>query len=311
MKHLVAISAHKNAAHLKVFVRELLEMDMQVLIHIDSKTRKEMLQGLGDYQHYVIPTSINVKRGHISIVRSTIALMEEAKKIDFDYFHLVSGEDFISKPAKKFESFFGQYHGKEFINHNTLPISAEPKKVADLPFSIRQDQLPVSNYLFPFFKNGIGLVDTYHFQESSALGKVVGKLTKYNTFVKAYQKVFKRKLPSHSFYAGSAWMSITKRAVDYFIDYSNNHPKLLKHLSNSLFPDEIYFQTIAMQSPFREDIIDSDLRFIDWDNEIDFGPALLGINHCETLRSSSGFFSRKWDLSHPEVANDVIIKLLK
>jgi hypothetical protein len=299
MKHLAAIAAHKHPEHLSLLIDELLAMDFEVIVHLDRKSKQFMPLQLVDKMRFAIDTSIEVKRGHISIVHSTLALMREAQKRDYDYFHLISGEDFPVKSKKLFAEFFETHNGMCFINSFALPAIDEYEKRSNFfnADSLLKDQLPKSNYRFKFFKDGIGLVDTYHFQESSFAGKVIGKLTKYGTFVKLYHQLFKRKLPKAKFYAGSAWFSLSKRSVDYILEFTDEQPELLKFMQNSLFPDEIYFQTILQNSELKHTIVNSDLRFIDWSSSNNHGPKNLEENDIELIKQSNAFFARKFNLN--------------
>ena len=62
---------------------------------------------------------------------------------------------------------------------------------------------------------------------------------------------------------GSQWASLHHTLVEHMI----RHPiaqRITAAMENTLLPDEAMLQTIAVNSPFRETVIPSHLRFIEW-----------------------------------------------
>ena len=52
-------------------------------------------------------------------------------------------------------------------------------------------------------------------------------------------------------YWGSAQWAITKGLAEYFIDFYDNHPNCNAWYYNTFPADEVYFTTVAFNSPFR------------------------------------------------------------
>ena len=71
-----------------------------------------------------------------------------------------------------------------------------------------------------------------------------------------------RALPPYPIYGGSVYMSLTKDAVKEAL-YNALAKDLLNRLGNSTCGEEIYFQTVLMNSPCRDYIIGNNLRYID------------------------------------------------
>jgi hypothetical protein len=302
VKHLVAILAHKNPANVAVLIAECIQRNFEVLIHIDAKSREDFMSNpsFSKYSNLVVDQAIDVKRAHFSIVEATQLLMKRGLKVDFDYFHLISGEDIPVKSEIDFATFFEKNKGLNFINHFTIPVTSPYSQVRSEIFnsySVFKDRLPKENYTYKFFKNGIGLVDTFHFPEVSLLGKQVKKLTRFNTFKKMYHFVAHRNLPILPYVGGSGWFSITKEMVNELVKYSEQNPKIYQYFKHSLFPDEIYYQTIALQSRFKNTIINSDLRYINWNHPKNHGPGFLTLEEVPSIKNSNGFFARKLNLN--------------
>lgn len=63
------------------------------------------------------------------------------------------------------------------------------------------------------------------------------------------------------FYKGANWISITNEMAKYIIE---NEEFIKRFFYKSLCADEMFVQTIAMNSPYKETIEDTSLRLVDW-----------------------------------------------
>ena len=76
--------------------------------------------------------------------------------------------------------------------------------------------------------------------------------------------------------------------AQYIVKEFNNYKKFLKY---SLCADEIVVQTIAMSSPYKDSIVDSSCRCIDWERG---KPYIFQIEDYDFLYSSKAMFARKF-----------------
>ncbi|MBR9860851.1 beta-1,6-N-acetylglucosaminyltransferase [bacterium] len=289
MKHFVGILAHHNSAQIEFLCNELEKRGFAFAVHWDKKSKEK-------------PPSINalfskfkVYRGHISLVRATLNLMREAKKQDADYFHLISGEDFPVKKEEEFNSFFKENDGYSFLNFNKLPIKTSDSKRSPIfkNYSVFKDRIPEQNYLHRFLKNGLGMVDTKHYRPQSIMEQSVSKLTRFVSFQDLYHRLMKKNLKYENYYAGSAWFTMHKKLMNEILAQSREDTFI--HFSDMYYPDEIYFQTLALNSSLSETVINSDLRYIPWEENA-WNPSYLDETHIESMGKSNGFFARKLDL---------------
>jgi Core-2/I-Branching enzyme len=58
-------------------------------------------------------------------------------------------------------------------------------------------------------------------------------------------------------------------------------------------PDELFFQTLVLNSPHRDSVVDANLRYIDWSTTP--GPKVLRTDDLEALLGSGMLFARKFD----------------
>lgn len=302
MKHGIGIVAHKAKPQLRWLVEHLLEAGFILKVHLDQKNLvalKSMLQGL---EHTFTRTSIKVYRGHVSIVKASLLLMNEFKDLDIQHFHLISAEDIPVKSPAYIQHFFNSNSKAEFININELPVKDKEEEGRSLfnDSSVFKDRIPLDNYRFTSLMDGMALVTHYQFPKSKLMKRINRHLGKYRSYWKCYHFFMKRRQPDLKFYIGSAWFSISFDLMKYFLDVSEHHPELLRYFNFVGYPDEIYFQTLAMQSPFAENIVNSDLRYIDWSKPVHGGPGFLHETDLAAIVRSNGIFARKWNFNTKE-----------
>jgi hypothetical protein len=111
-------------------------------------------------------------------------------------------------------------------------------------------------------------------------------------------------------YGGSNWWSLSRSCLEYALNYSKENPEFKKALKYTFAPEEIFFQTILMQSPFKNDLVNDNLVYIDWEFRNGNRPAHLDISDLEKLNNSHKLFVRK--IISPvsdELKNELIKKL--
>jgi hypothetical protein len=67
--------------------------------------------------------------------------------------------------------------------------------------------------------------------------------------------------------------------------------KFFKHAG---LPDEIFFQTILLNSHFKSQLVNDNLKYVDW-SDLLAHPAILLTRDYEKLIDSTSLFARKFD----------------
>ncbi len=110
-------------------------------------------------------------------------------------------------------------------------------------------------------------------------------------------------------YGGSAYWCLSRRAVDYVHQFVREYPRYVRFFRTVYVPDELFFHTILLNSPLRDEVIGDDLRHIVWE---DHGVAVLGPGHLDQLAGSSKLFARKFDIERdPEILDLLDQRLLR
>jgi hypothetical protein len=171
-----------------------------------------------------IKNTVAVNWGGFSIVQATMNLLQEATAMgDYDYFILLSGADYPIRSNASIFQFFHQHKGEEFISLWKMPELHKP----------------------------FSRVEDFYIEEA-------------NVFAAS---PFKRKYPqrySHfTLYAGSQWWALSKRCIDYILQFVADNSEYVDFYKNTFVPDEMFFHTIIGNSPFKQNVVGA-IIYADW-----------------------------------------------
>lgn len=108
---------------------------------------------------------------------------------------------------------------------------------------------------------------------------------------------FKRKfLRGATPYIGNQWMIVSRR----FCNFVCNDPQAMRYKKfyrNTFIADEGFFQTVMMNTGIHGEIVNDDLRAIDWipDGNIKLRPRTYTTGDADLLMASPNLFARKFD----------------
>lgn len=250
--------------------------DFLLYIHIDKKSSisEDDLDMIKQAKNVsFLSRKYNVNWGGYNIVKAILMLSEEAvKNKKIDYIHLISGQDFPIKNNDHIQKIMEENKGREFINYFKMPA--------------------------PFWSDngGFDRISYYHYYDTLNARTYFGRKT-INFLVKL-QKLMKikrniQKSP-YEFYGGSTWWSLSYACLSHVIDFTKDRPDYLKKFEHSFAADEIFFQTIIMNSPFKNKVVNNNLRDVDWQYRNGSRPAVLDISDYEKLMDSDAIFARKF-----------------
>lgn len=98
-----------------------------------------------------------------------------------------------------------------------------------------------------------------------------------------------------SIYKGLVYISMPKDAAEYVIDYCVEEPDYLKCLRTCQVPEEFFFQTLFMNSYFKDCIVKKELRYMNWERGDGSSPAFLDERDWDAIHSGDYVFARKFD----------------
>lgn len=272
------IIAHRDTAVLNNTIN-LLTKDDKVILHVDAKS------DINNFKKYsskvsIIEDRVDVKWGTFSQIECMLKLINEAIKQKFDYFFLISGDDMPIKNSMEIKKILKRLDGKEFIGvQRNIDVN-------DLIVRVKY------NYKEKHFKKNKNLAEKVAIRLERKLG-LIDKNQYYTKLPKLYK--------------GSNWFGISYECCQYILNYVKENKWYLDSFRNSLCGDEVFFQTLIMNSPFKDKIYMIDepdnnyddnymsLRYIDWKSGPDF-PRILDESDFQKIKSKENLiFARKFD----------------
>jgi len=136
-------------------------------------------------------------------------------------------------------------------------------------------------------------------------------LDRINYFYFKYWKVvvriprLYRSLPySLAPYGGSLYFCLPKRFTEYVLNFVSSHPKIIQFYRYAHIPDEMFFHTIIMNSPYKSEVVNDHKRYFNWVNG---GHAsVLTRENLHELVESDKWFAMKFDTSVDEDILDLL-----
>ena len=288
MKIAFLILAHRHFGQLAMLVKSLALPNFDIFIHIDKKSlfNDQIFSILvGDHDNvFIVDDRININWGGFSILDVQLKLLNLASGFgNYGYFSFISGQDFPLKNAILINDHFIQNGDKEFLDYFELPS----------PLNWNYGGMHRFEYMW--------YIDEQGYDESITLYKK--QMLENKT-----KRIMANNLNP---FGGSNWISITIDCAKYILTYIEENPKFLIFFKTVAHPEEIFFQTLIMNSPFRNNVVNDNLRFIDW-KCIGPKPKVLSMEDYDRLKMSDKLFARKFDIkAHPKIIEKIQNDLLK
>lgn len=281
MRHAYLIMAHKEPYNLKKLLELLDDEDNDIYIHIDIKSnilhKEEIMKWCVKSRiHFVKQTS--VRWAGYSGIQCELILLEEAVNGNYDYYHLLSGQDLPLVSQKEIHTFFENNKGKEFV-------SLYDRKELDWRINALYDR-----------------VAYYHMEEleyrfkSNAMRKVVIFMSR--VFLKV-QKILhiRRNISMEDIVFGKNWFSITNGFAHYVLEHKEHIRKVFNYTASG---DEMFLQYMLVNSPYKDNNYicdrDSSLRYVDWTRSANkANPHIWEASEFDELVNCRYLFARKFD----------------
>ena len=276
MKQAILVQCHKNPKQINLLLDALNDPSLDIYIHIDKKSNIGSEIKTGERIH-ILPDEYRVDVGwaEFSQVEATLNLMRYAAvRGEYGHYLLCSGQDYPLVKASELSDFLN-----ESADFNFVQIWAS--------------------------KNGGGNANNYDkrtdiYYPYSVLGNTLPKRIAKRALVEltgGYNRtwsIFRRKqLENVDFYFGSQWVCISGEMEKWVEEYIKNHPEFIEFYKHTNCPDESFFQTLLMNSPYKNKRQDY-LYYIDWS----FGgnsPKNLEASDIDRMMKSGKLMARKFE----------------
>ena len=256
------IRAHHKPAQLARVVDRLRSENAAFYVHVSARTPDETysaMQRMLDDVHWV--PRVPAYYSGFSLVRSMLAGLAEMQPVP-THAVMLSGQDYPLKPAAEIEQFLTGRAGESLLEHFPIPVA---------------DRWPGEN-------GGLDRIRYWHFER-----------LRYRTRV-LHIPFLRRSFPAGlEPYGGSAWCALSGDAVRTILSFPGANPEAFRFFEHVRTPDEIFLQTVLLNSPLRDRVANDAIHYVEWP----------GGSHPKTLRSPDfprlaacgKLFARKFDLN--------------
>jgi hypothetical protein len=271
LRYAYIISAYKNLEQVTRLVRRLHSDRASFLVHVDRKTDNREYQALVESLRGLPSVGFLARHachwGGFGHVRATLKAIDELirRETPFDYVILLTGQDYPIKRNEHIERFFETRVPNSFIGFASLPSDS---------WSPRGGLDRIENWHLRLYGHHLGLPISRPFP----------------TGLRPY--------------GGGAYWCLWRECIEYVANFVARRPDVVSFFRHVDIPDEIFFQTILLNSKLRDTIVNDNLRYIDWTRGR--RPAILEVRDFEAMRASPKLFARKFDVNQDEMILDLI-----
>lgn len=254
------VSAYKLPRQLERLLRRLAGPGVTFTVHVDRKTRRR------DYDEMVARTrdlDVHFLSRHAchwggwGHVRATLKGIERLVEdsVEYDYLALLTGQDYPLRSPAAIAEALGSADGRSYMSWWALPRAQWGTR------------------------GGLDRYEDWH-----AI-----------TYRRSHLALpLHRSLPyGLTPYGGGAYWCLSRALVDYVQGFVRDNPEFVRFFKHVLIPDELFFQTIVINSALADTVENDNLRYLDWSREP--APAVLSRHDLGAITTSGALFARKFD----------------
>ena len=274
--------AYKDPQQIERLINKLSYKDIDFYIHLDKKINILPFMYLQDIPRVRFTKNrFIVNWGGYSFVNAVLEGVREilAFETTYDFINVMSAQEYPIKPASYIYDFFSDHKEYSFLSYEEFGSE--------------------------WWIQGIERVEKYSLTDFNFVGK------HYLQSVINYLMP-KRKFPlPYTLFGGgcSTWWTLNKSCAEYVIDFLDKNERV-KSFSRFIWaPDEIMIPTIIMNSPFKNKVINNNLRYIDWSLG-GTNPKILTVEDFDKLKESDKLIARKFDIKVDTAILDLLDTVL-
>jgi hypothetical protein len=289
------ISAYKNPDQLIRIVHRLADDRDIFLIHVDKKTSRDqfmaMTSGLKALSNVHFLDRHVCSWGDFGHVKATLKGLDYLadNAVNHDTVVLLTGQDYPLRLTPEIRDFLNKNRDKSFMEYTPLG-----------------DQ---------------GWSDTMHRVDNIHLwlnGRIVSIPRRPRPFPPRVQDIWQglsqfvfttSARPALDLYSGSSYWVLNRASADYITSFVKQNKSYSRYFKRAHISDELYFQTILLNSSHRSTIVNDNHRYIDWSRP-DESPAVMRLDDLDRMLKSNKLFARKFDETIESEILDTIDKVI-
>jgi hypothetical protein len=271
------VSAYTDPDQAVRLINRLEADDVCFFVHVDKKTNEldyaRIARPFANSPHVHFLDRHRCDWGGFGHVKATIKGLAEIERQGFepDYVFLLTGQDYPIVTNAAIKEFLAQGNGASFLSHFPLPSTE-------------------------WEGGGLPRIDRWHLRIRGRHYVLSGRRLSIARHMPLGLRPF----------GGSSYWCLSWRCAEYATRFIRENPSYVRFFRYVDVPDELFFQTILLNSPLRETVIDDDLHFVHWKHWNDARPAILGREDFDAVMSSGKLFARKFDTAHDGDILDMI-----
>lgn len=261
------ITAYQNPDYLSTLVNSITRDGNRAYVHIDMKSTMDVQDlTLNNPELVSVHKQYVVNWGGYNHLLAIIFLLRQIPD-DVEYVHIISGQDTLVRSKAQFDSFFS--------NQERSFMSLMPLEDTEMGVQRR--------------------VEGYNlFLNADSRKPVYKMLNRGMWLIRKALRMNKRQIGEFDrIYKGMVWVSLPHAQVKYVLQYIEDNPSYIKRLKHTLLPEEFFFQTILMNSPYKDTIVPHNLRYTLWTEKHGSAPAILDEEDYAGIIDSDCYFARK------------------
>lgn len=265
MKQVILIHAHQDLEQLNTLVEALRDDDFIIYVNLDRKSAIDPARLHPAARR--VARRIDVRWGSFSQVEATLNSLREivAAVPAFDKVVFLSAQDFPLLPNERLKRELERFAGRELLDS----------------IAIGRGGWAVEFRYQYFHREGGGRIERL---ACAAANRLLG--------------LFKatRRLPAGlAPYGGSSWWALSRPCLVELLGRIGRERAIVRFFRTVLCPDEMFFQTLVMSSPFRDRVLPQNFRYVQWPAHGSGKPKVLDEADFERIRASGAHFCRKLD----------------
>lgn len=265
MKQVILIHAHKDIDQLNGLIAQLRDRDFHLYVNLDRKSALD--PAALDPAATLVRRRIDIHWGDFSQVEAALNSLAQivAEVPDFDKVSFISAQD---APL--------------------LPNCALKRRLA----ALRRHELLDCVAIGPHGWSCAERYQYFHRERGGALGRLACRGAN-----RAMRAAGLTRPMVHRFQAwgGSSWWSLSRDCVLHVLGVTGADKSIVRFFRRVACPDELFFQTVIMNSPFRHRVMNNNFRYIQWPGDGARNPQVLGAPDFARIAAADAHFCRKLD----------------
>ncbi|MBZ2206829.1 beta-1,6-N-acetylglucosaminyltransferase [Massilia soli] len=265
MKQVILIHAHKDLGQLNALVGQLAHDGLILYVHVDAKSALDVARI--DPRARQVRRRIAVHWGDWSQVRATLNSLAE----------IVAAVPAFDKVV--------------FISAQDYPLLSNEALIAALD-AARGSELLECAAIGP---QGWACQERYqyfHWPRGGRLARLAGKLLLRSMRALGWRRAMAAGMRP---FGGSCWWALSRPCIEMILQRIQAQPSIEAYFRTVACPDEMFFQTLVMDSPFASRVVSNNFRFIRWPDGGARNPKILDAGDFDEIARSGAQFCRKLD----------------